>query len=268
MRCQQIKIKKRHLYSHYCEVIIMQVKSENSVRLSSTLYMSKLKINLLSEKWMCKMKLHKSFDQYCLQMCDKHDKTIIEALEWDEVYIVKYIAKSLNEFALISAVYTLHSEIIFSVTASDISLHVQTHEHNLMINFLDVDTISLNEKIKTYRLWHWWFVHLNSAKLHDLHKMTILEKSIFIVENNKNIYEIYALIKFINKQDHTVSKRKTNILVFIFIDIYSSLFLSFNEYQYFLKIVDNHFWKMWMILLKQHDEILQTLQEWWLKTEL
>ncbi len=71
--------------------------------------------------------------------------------------------------------------------------------------------------------------------------MTILEKSIFIVENNKNIYEIYALIKFINKQDHTVSKRKTNILVFIFIDIYSSLFLSFNEYQYFLKIVDNHF---------------------------
>ncbi len=66
------------------------------------------------------------------------------------------------------------------------------------------------------------------------------KKSIFIVEN-KNIYEIYALIKFINKQDHTVSKRKTNILVFIFIDIYSSLFLSFNEYQYFLKIVDNHF---------------------------
>jgi len=73
--------------------------------------------------------------------------------------------------------------------------------------------------------------------------VTILEKSILIIENNKNIYEIYVLIKFINKQDYTVSKRKTNILIFIFIDIYNSLFLSFNEYQYFLKIVDNHFQK-------------------------
>jgi len=73
--------------------------------------------------------------------------------------------------------------------------------------------------------------------------VTILEKSILIIENNKNIYEICVLIKFINKQDYTVSKRKTNILIFIFIDIYNSLFLSFNEYQYFLKIVDNHFQK-------------------------
>ncbi len=57
-------------------------------------------------------------------MCDKHNKTIIEALEWDKVYIIKYIVKSFNKFALISAVYILHSEIIFSVTASDISLYI------------------------------------------------------------------------------------------------------------------------------------------------
>ncbi len=85
-------------------------------------------------------------------MYDKYSKTIIEALEWDKVYIIKYIAKSLNKFALISAVYTSYSEIIFSAVASDASLYVQTHEHDLMINFLDIDTASLNEKIKTYRL--------------------------------------------------------------------------------------------------------------------
>jgi len=71
--------------------------------------------------------------------------------------------------------------------------------------------------------------------------MTTLEKSILIFENNKNICEIYILIKFINKQDHTVSERKINILVLVFIDIYNSLLLSFNEYQYFLKIIDNYF---------------------------
>ncbi len=85
-------------------------------------------------------------------MCDKHDKTIIEVSEQDEVYIVKYIAKSLNEFALIFVVYTSYLKATFSVTASDTSLHVQTHEHDLMINFLDINTASLNEKVKAYRL--------------------------------------------------------------------------------------------------------------------
>ncbi len=57
-------------------------------------------------------------------MYNKHDKTIIKALKQDEVYIIKYIAKSLNEFALISTIYTSHSEIIFSAAASDISLYI------------------------------------------------------------------------------------------------------------------------------------------------
>ncbi len=85
-------------------------------------------------------------------MYDKYSKTIIEASEQDKVYIVKYIVKSLNEFTLISAVYTSHSETVFLVIALDASLYVQTHKHNLMTDFLDIDTASLNEKIKTYKL--------------------------------------------------------------------------------------------------------------------
>ena len=57
-------------------------------------------------------------------MYNKHSKTIIEALKWNRVYIVKYIVKSLNEFALISTIYTLHSKIIFSAAASDASLYI------------------------------------------------------------------------------------------------------------------------------------------------
>ena len=53
-------------------------------------------------------------------MYNKHNKTIIEALKQDRVYIIKYIAKSLNEFTLISAIYTLHLKTVFSVTASDV----------------------------------------------------------------------------------------------------------------------------------------------------
>ncbi len=57
-------------------------------------------------------------------MCDKYSKTIIEVLKWDKVYIVKYIAKSLNEFILIFTVYISHSKTVFSAAASDISLYI------------------------------------------------------------------------------------------------------------------------------------------------
>ncbi len=85
-------------------------------------------------------------------MYNKHSKTIIEASEQDEVYIIKYIVKSLNEFALISIIYISYSEIIFSTAALNASLYVQIYKHNFMINFLDVDTASLNRKIKIYKL--------------------------------------------------------------------------------------------------------------------
>ncbi len=70
------------------------------------------------------MKLHKSFDQHCLQMCDKHNKTITKTSEQNRIYIIKYITKNFNKFVLIFVMYTSHSKIVFSVTALDISLHV------------------------------------------------------------------------------------------------------------------------------------------------
>ena len=85
-------------------------------------------------------------------MYNKYSKTIIEVLEQDKVYIIKYIVKSLNEFTLISVMYTLHSETVFSVIALNASSYVQIYEHNLMINFLDINSASLNKKIKTYKL--------------------------------------------------------------------------------------------------------------------
>jgi len=57
-------------------------------------------------------------------MCNKHDKTIIKVSEQDRIYIIKYIVKSFNEFALISTIYTSHSKIIFSVTALDTSSYI------------------------------------------------------------------------------------------------------------------------------------------------
>ncbi len=47
--------------------------------------------------------------------------------------------------------HTSHSEIVFSIAALNVSLHVQTHKHTFMTNFLHADTVLLNEKIKIYK---------------------------------------------------------------------------------------------------------------------
>jgi len=57
-------------------------------------------------------------------MYDKYNKTIIKVLKQDKVYIIKYIIKNLNEFILISTIYTSHSETVFSAAALDTSLHI------------------------------------------------------------------------------------------------------------------------------------------------
>ncbi len=57
-------------------------------------------------------------------MYNKYNKTIIEASEQDEVYIIKYIVKSLNKFTLISIIYTSYLKTVFSAAASDTSLYV------------------------------------------------------------------------------------------------------------------------------------------------
>jgi len=85
-------------------------------------------------------------------MYNKYNKTIIEVLKQNEIYIIKYIAKSLNEFVLIFIIYTLYSETVFSAAVLNANLQNQTYEHNLMINFLNINIVSLNRKIKIYRL--------------------------------------------------------------------------------------------------------------------
>ncbi len=55
-------------------------------------------------------------------MYNKCSKTIIEVLEQDRVYIVKYIVKSLSEFTLIFIIYTLYSKTVFSAAALNASL--------------------------------------------------------------------------------------------------------------------------------------------------
>ncbi len=236
-------------------------------------------MNLLSERRMCEKDLQESFDDKDLYMHDKREKQMIETLECKNIYIVKKIANDLDEFALLSAMQHDISSA-FSVMHSSMNLddsmnldhsashtNVIHHENEVEV---DHDQLSFaNDKsFKLYKLWHRCFTHLESAKLRQLHKIITLKKSIFINDSHKNVCEICALIKFINKWEHNVSDWKTSILTFIFINICESLSLSLNSESYFLEIVNNHFRKTWCISLKQRFNASDALQKWKLSVKL
>ncbi len=73
--------------------------------INSTLYVLKLKVNLLLKKKMCKKKLFKYFDYKSLYIQNKSEKLILKAFKKEKVYIVKYVLNDLNEFALLSVMY-------------------------------------------------------------------------------------------------------------------------------------------------------------------
>ncbi len=249
-----IKVEERKLYVNHCDTTVMQDHHENSVKLFSVLHVSKLEMNLLSERRMCEKDLQESFDDKDLYMHDKQEKQMIETLECKDIYIVKRIANDLDEFALLSvmqhdissAFSAMHSSMNLndSMNLDHFASHTNVIHHENEIK-VDHDQLSFaNDKsFKLYKLWYHHFAHLESAKLHQLHKIIILKRFIFINNSHENVCEICALIKFINKREHNISNQKTSILILIFINICESLLLSFDSELYFLEIVNNHFRK-------------------------
>ncbi len=204
---------------------------------------------------------------------------MIEILECKNIYIVKKIANDLDEFALLSAMQhdvssaflIMHSSMNLddSMNLNHFASHIDVIHHENEIE-VDHDQLSFaNDKsFKLYKLWHHHFTHLESVKLCQLHKIITLKKSIFINNSHKNMCEICALIKFINKQEHNVSDQKTSILTFIFINICESLSSFLDNKLYFLEIIDNHFRKTWCISLKQWFNASDALRKWKLSVEL
>jgi len=114
----------------------MQNKNENSVFLSLIFYVLKLKVNLLSEKKMCKKKLFKYFDYKNFYMQNKSKKLILKVFKKEEVYIIKYILNDFNEFTLL---FVIHIQNKSKITLLKVYKNLQIQIFKFII-----DTLSKN----------------------------------------------------------------------------------------------------------------------------
>ncbi len=160
----------------------MRDRHENSVRLSSVLHVSKLEVNLLSERRMCEKGLQESFDDKGLYMHDKRGKQMIKALKCEGVYIIKRIANGLNEFALLSvmqrdvssAFSAMHSSMnragsmnldsLINLNYSAPHANAIHHENEAEVDYSQLNSVN-DRSFKLYKLWHRRFAHLKSVKL-------------------------------------------------------------------------------------------------------
>ena len=128
-----IKIEEKRLYADYCDTVTIQDQTENFILLYYILYVSKLDINLLSEKWMCKKDLWESFNTQELYMHDENGKLMLETSQKDDIYVVKHIAKKLNEFSLSAMCQWCEHETAYSSQVTELmnlDLSVQNVNHD------------------------------------------------------------------------------------------------------------------------------------------
>ena len=136
------------------------------------------------------------------------------------------------------------------------------------IDFRQFENQSFKKKRDLYWLWHRRFDHIKFVKFWNLYKVITLHKSIFIVEKRNESCEMCAITKIINAYNRRLIERKINILKLIFIDICESLFAWKFDYEYFLKIINNHFWRTWIIFFRKRIDVSKTFNKWQLKMKL
>ena len=235
----------------------MRAKDRNSTVLLKVLFIPDLRVNLMSARRMCSTtELQGSFSEHCLWLNNRYGNTVLEVSVREGVYIVKQLA--IDKISFINE------------ASNHTALSAAFEEDN--VKSIDCDSVSdpslLTKAKEKFKLWHQRFAHLEAAKLQDLHKVITLKKSILTTTDSDSVCKVYVLTKMINKREHYISPQKSNILDLVSIDICKSLSMFWAEYQYFLKIIDNHSRRTWLSFLKNRSGAIPELQKWRQKVEL
>ena len=232
-----------------------------------------------------KKKLIKNFNDDNLFMRIKQNVEIFRTFVQKNVYIINKIILKFKKFALLTnnMMFVIKFfEILFISFAISTIVNLNKilfdanidFRNNVEIDFQssnvdsNVDSNVNQKKRDLYELWYRRFDYMKFAKFRNLHKITILRKSILIVENRNDSCKIYAITKMINTYNRRLIERKIHILKLIFIDICEFLFVSKFDYEYFLKIVNNHFRRTWILFFRKRIDASKIFNKWKLKIKL
>ena len=144
------------------------------------------------EKTFYKKKLKKSFDNDDLYMHNKQNTKMFKIFARDNIYIINQITFELNELTLITTMMSMNEKLIsiVSLTLSIIIYSKLSFKFSLDFDYFNSQKnniefeFNIDESFKKrdlYTFWHRRFNYMSDVKFKNLHKITTLKKSIFIV---------------------------------------------------------------------------------------
>ena len=210
------------------------------------------------------------------------ESTSLASIDFATKFVIEFVTKSFTKFVALLVESNSRKSLSNSKSqkaksrnatlndSKESSSNTKSQEHQIetqLETHIEFNDNSTRKKRDLYTLWHRRVDHLDFAKLKNLHKITTFKKSLFIVKFD-DLCEICAIIKMTNKRNRTLIERRSRILTMIFIDICESLLISRLEYEYFLKIINNHSRRTWILSLRKRFDALEALWKWKLKTKL
>jgi hypothetical protein len=247
------------------------------INLVNVLYVPDLPVNLLSVRAFCRHSIIGKIDENSLSFF--RDRTLMmKAVLEKNLYIVKWFAKSIQEYALTtqevnnlldeegemahpredaavepSEAEGLPGHVTRSSTVNRTTSPISLTRPTELTKLLE----KTGDKEKLYRLWHRRFGHFKRAKLYRLHEMTDMKTAIPC----KTTYncEVCDAAKIIKKSSKTPSTRRTKLLGLVSFNICGPLPTSRSGYKYFLDGCEDYSRKSWVLLLKDRKDVYEAL---------
>ena len=226
-----IKIKRgRKIPVNSMDKAIIKINNEKLI-FQKYLYISGLKINLLSTRRLCKQDLKGSFNKKTIYLKLLNGDLALKVLIKEGIYIINWIKPKLDmAFTTNKLPYrkqNVHMGLLYITSHADEDyLHELKNKHN-----------KSDANFDNYLLWHRRFAHFGPAKLRDLHKVTTLKKQI-IIPAKKGVCEVCKFMKIKKQINHQVRLRKIHLFESISINICGFLPISLSGMRYFIKIMD------------------------------
>ena len=146
---RDIKIEENKFYSNKYDMIRV-INKKNRSRLITIFYVSNLKVNLLSIKRLCEMRVENHFDKNVLQLIDRSERLVVKTSICNDVYVVDKITNALNEKTFIANMIDDVKEVIYEINDEIISFENELDLNNFEISFKNQSKLS--SKLKLYRL--------------------------------------------------------------------------------------------------------------------
>lgn len=256
-----IKVGGGKLYARHKGTALLSLPNGRSASLRNCLYVPFLGANLVSARRVCETAgLKGAFDDQKMYF-HKDKKVILSAKSEQGIYCLNYIAPGPDE-----AAYNAQEHASVPGNTQEFKMTSEDHDSDDGGPLYSRAQVIEKRRRERYNLYHRRFNHVGPNLLRTLHQVTDLKRPINIPAKIE-ICDVCAVTKFKKRLRKKLAKHKDKKLALIAVDTAGPFPPSIRGFRWFAEVVDNWSRKVWILLLKNKDDIISALDQLILELE-